>query len=211
MSRPVITPHRIMGRALLLGLVVAACASERPLLPGDVYVSPSEVFLGIGDTVTLSLIGPGGAPITEEVMWSVDDRDVAEISFRGRLTAVGIGATVARAGFRSVAAEADVTVGPWIIGSWLGEADSLTVLLNLNASTTPSGVTGLGSAQVGNRPSVFVSAYGTAARDSVRLTVTGTMFDLQYHGGFVDVDLVGGTAILNRADTLQLEFHRIGT
>ena len=190
-------------------VLASACDPARPTMIGEVRVVPAEVFLGVGDTVTLRLQAADGTPILEPVVWSVDDPSVAEISSRGLLSAVGIGTTSAHGSSGGAVGTASVTVGPFMAGSWYGQSDTVLLYLRISASASPDAFTGLGSLRLGAQPDIYVTASGTHYRDSVWFTGAGGDLGFDYAGEVTGVDEVSGTLRLDQAQQLALIMRRI--
>jgi len=190
-------------------VLVSACEPTRPTVVGEVQVLPAEVFLGIGDTVTLRLHAGDGTPILEPVVWSVDDPSVAEISSRGLLSAVGVGTTSAHGSSGGAVGTASVMVGPFMAGSWYGQSDTVLLYLRISASASPDAFTGLGSLRLGAQPDIYVTAAGTHSRDSVWFTGAGGDLGFDYAGEITGVDEVSGTLRLNQTQQLVLTLRRI--
>jgi len=202
-------PMRTQFIAAAALVLVSACEPTRPTMMGEAQVIPAEVFLNVGDTVTLRFQAGDGTQVLEHVTWSVDDSSVAEISLSGLLSAVGIGTTLVHGSSGAAVGTASVMVGPLMLGSWHGQSDTVGLYLRFNASSTPNAFTGLGSITLGAQPGIYVSAWGSAFRDSVRFTGGGDGIAFDYAGAFTQADEVRGTIWLNQTMELALTLGRI--
>ncbi len=110
---------RLAGVAGLMGLVLS-CDSVNVISPDPavVVITPSEITLEIGETVTLTVTvrnADGDVLSDQPIQWSLDRPGVATVSSTGKVQAVGLGSAIvtARAGLASGTADVAVqTTGP---------------------------------------------------------------------------------------------------